>query len=98
MSRSNKSVSASLMTTGYAVPIVLLNPYLAGGLFLDYVTRGRFPAIPEHPPVLTPDRLCVLTSCAPTSQNPVSPAAQLSSVPADTTSDSSVKETQISHE
>ena len=60
MSRSNKSVSASLMTTGYAVPIFFMNPYLAGGLFLDYVTRGRFPSIPEHPPVLAPDELPTL--------------------------------------
>ncbi len=62
MSRSNKSVSASLMTTGYAVPIFLWNPYLAGGLFLDYVTRGRYPSLPEHPKALTPDRLSELGS------------------------------------
>ena len=60
MSRSNKSVSASLMTTGYAVPIFLMNPYLAGGLFLDYVTRGRFPSVPQHPPTLAPDELSTL--------------------------------------
>lgn len=99
MSRSNKSVSASLMTTGYAVPIVLVSPYLAGGLFVDYVTRGRFPAIPEHPPVLTPDRLCVLTSCAETSQNPISPTVQLSpALQADTTNEPAGKEIPISHE
>ncbi len=75
ISRSNKSVSASLMTTGYAVPIFLWNPYLAGGLFLDYLTRGRFPSVPEHPPVLTPDRLSVLTSSSLAAQNPGSAAA-----------------------
>ena len=32
LSRSNKSISESLITTGYAVPIAILNPYLAGGL------------------------------------------------------------------
>jgi hypothetical protein len=78
MSRSNKSVSASLMTTGYAVPIFLMNPYLAGGLFLDYVTRGRFPSVPENPPVLTPDHLSVLTSSTATPPNPDSPALQMS--------------------
>lgn len=99
MSRSNKSVSASLMTTGYALPIVVLNPYLAGGLFLDYLTRGRFPSVPEHPPVLTPDHLCVLTSCAAGSQNPVSPGTQvLPEPPAETVTDSSVKEIEASHE
>jgi hypothetical protein len=69
MSRSNKSVSASLMTTGYAVPIFLMNPYLAGGLFLDYITRGRFPSVPEHPPVLSPERLSVLKTSAASPQN-----------------------------
>ena len=60
MSSSNKSVSASLMTTGYVIPIVFMNPYLAGGLFLDYLTRGRFPSVPRHPPVLSPDELATL--------------------------------------
>ncbi len=78
MSRSNKSVSASLMTTGYAVPIFLMNPYLAGGLFLDYVTRGRFPSVPEDPPVLTPDQLSLLTSSRATPQSPDNPAVQIS--------------------
>lgn len=78
MSRSNKSISASLMTTGYAVPIFLMNPYLAGGLFLDYITRGRFPSVPEDPPVLTPDRLSVLTLSRGAGQNPESAGAQAS--------------------
>lgn len=76
MSRSNKSVSASLITTGYAVPIFLMNPYLAGGLFLDYVTRGRFPSIPERPPVLAPDELSTLqfsTGGVQTAPSPVTP-------------------------
>ena len=60
MSHANKSVSASLMTTGYIVPIVLLNPYVAGGIFLDYITRGRFPSVPQDAPVLSPDELATL--------------------------------------
>ena len=91
MSRSNKSVSASLMTTGYAVPIFLMNPYVAGVLFLDYVTRGRFPSVPEHPPLLTPDRLSVLTSSTATPENP-------DSQPASTTTDSSLREIDTTHE
>lgn len=79
MSRSNKSVSASLMTTGYVVPIFLMNPYLAGGLFLDYVTRGRFPSVPAHPPVLSPEELTTLqfstggiqTVASPTVDEPI---------------------------
>lgn len=74
LSRSNKSVSASLMTTGYVVPIFLMNPYLAGGLFLDYVTRGRFPSVPQHPPMLLPDQLSSLQSSAGGVQPAASPA------------------------
>ena len=60
-SHSNKSVSASLITTpGYIVPIFLISPYLAGGLFVDYITRGRLPSVPEHSPVLSPDQLTTL--------------------------------------
>jgi hypothetical protein len=62
MSRSNKSVSASLMTTGYVVPIFLLNPYVGGAIFLDYLTRGRFPSVPQIVQVLSPDELFTLQS------------------------------------
>lgn len=76
-SRSNKSISASLVTTGYAVPIALLNPYLAGGIFLDYLVRGRFPrSIPAHPEVLQPDELSKLTYRAVVAQNPITTTIQ----------------------
>ena len=61
MSRPNKSVAASLVTTGYAVPLTILNPYLAGAIFVDYLVRGRYPLIPAHPDVLGPERLNTLT-------------------------------------
>lgn len=61
MSRHNKSVAASLITTGFAIPIALLNPYLAGAIFVDYVVRGRYPLIPGSPEVLGPDHLQALT-------------------------------------
>ena len=64
------------MTTGYAVPIFLMNPYLAGGLFLDYVTRGRFPSVPEHPPVLAPDELSTLQLSSDEVQKTISPIPQ----------------------
>jgi hypothetical protein len=56
-SRSNKGVDQSLATSLYAIPIALVNPYLAGGLFVDYLVRGRYRIIPKHPMVLTPDEL-----------------------------------------
>lgn len=61
LSRANKSISESLITTGYAVPIAILNPYLAGGLFVDYVIRGRYHLIPKFPQRLTPETLVTLT-------------------------------------
>lgn len=75
-SRSNKSIAESLITTGYAVPIVLLNPYIAGGLLADYLVRGRFHVIPDDPLVILPDNLSVLTGPAGAPENPDS-AAQL---------------------
>lgn len=56
-SHSNKSIAESLSTTGYAVPLALVNPYLAGGLFLDYLAGGRFHLIPRQPQLLGPGNL-----------------------------------------
>ncbi len=79
-SHSNKSVAESLTTTVYAVPIVFLNPYLAGGLFLDYLVRGRHHLIPKDPPVLEPDHLSLLTASALIPENPGSEGAQVPNV------------------
>lgn len=59
-SHANKSVSASLVTTGYAVPLTLLNPYLTGAIFVDYLVRGRYPLIPKKPAILEPETLAEL--------------------------------------
>ena len=75
-SHSNKSIAESLVTTGYAVPIVLANPYLAGALSVDFLVHGRDRLIPKHPPVLGPDNLLALTGSAPSKQNPDSAGAQ----------------------
>jgi hypothetical protein len=89
-SHSNKSVAESLTTTAYAVPIVLLNPYLAGGLFVDYLVRGRYRIIPKDPELLSPENLNALTSPPAVAQNPLSAgiqapgAAQSGSVEIDT--------------
>ena len=61
MSHANKSISESLTTTAYAIPIFLMNPYIAGGLFVDYLARGRFHLILRNPAVLKPDELYALT-------------------------------------
>src|SRR5580704_8351893 len=61
-SHSAKGIDESFITTVYAIPIALLNPYLAGGLFVDYLVRGRYHLIPKDPTVLGPDNLSALTS------------------------------------
>jgi hypothetical protein len=106
-SYSNKSIAESLSTTGYAVPIVLLNPYIAAGFFADYLARGRFhPLIPRHPEILGPDNLSALTAPARDAQNPDSAGVQASSVasggPAETQSpekaNSGLIEIKVNHE
>jgi len=69
-SHNNKSIAESLITTGYAIPIFLLNPYVAGGLLVDYLVRGHFHIIPSDPQVLSPDNLSALTVPAADPQNP----------------------------
>lgn len=79
MSRSNKSISESLITTAYAVPIAIVNPYLAGGLFVDYVVRGHYHLIPKNPLKLTPDELDALTVSSTGTENPISASVQVHS-------------------
>ena len=74
-SHSNKSVAGSLMTTAYVVPIAVFNPYLAAGLFVDYLVRGRYPSGLGKPPALSPDRLWALSLCGPRVENAEAPKA-----------------------
>jgi len=75
-SHSNKSVAESLTTTAYAVPIVLVNPYLAGGLFVDYLVRGRYHLVPKDAEKLDPENLSELTVSSLTPENPRSAGIQ----------------------
>jgi hypothetical protein len=75
-SHSNKSIAESLTTTAYAVPLAAVNPYLAGGLFVDYLVRGRFHLIPKHPVLLSPDHLQPLTAAYNSGENPASAGSQ----------------------
>jgi hypothetical protein len=68
-SSSNKDIAESLITTGYAIPIAVLNPYLAGALVVDYLVRGHRNFVPKNPQVLGPNDLAELTSPAVTNQN-----------------------------
>jgi hypothetical protein len=110
-SRSNKGVDESLATTLYAIPIALVNPYLAGGLMVNYLVRGRHRILPKHPLVPAPDDLTAwarpaLTGPTPTAQNPVSVVAQAPSAaaigPAETpvagTTEIGLQKIEASHE
>lgn len=84
-SGSNKSIAESLATTGYAVPIALLNPYLAGGIFVDYAVRGRFHLVPKDPETLTPANLTELTASPMVAQETERAVAQAPRVDAEET-------------
>ncbi len=71
-SRSVKGIDESFVTTVYAIPIAVMNPYLAGGLFVDYLVRGRYHLTPKHPQILGPDSLSLLTAPTAFAQNPAS--------------------------
>jgi hypothetical protein len=105
-SRPNKSIAESLITTGYAVPIVILNPYVAGGLLADYLVRGRYHLIPRDPQVLGPENLSALTAPTAAPENPdsageLAPGAALAVPPRSPTSDgasSGLEEIKAFHE
>jgi len=107
MSRSNKSISESLITTAYAVPITILNPYLAGGLFVDYVLHGRYHLIPKDLQKLGPEDLVALTEPVAPAENLTSASDQVHSVaapgskaelPPSATVNSDLKEVMATHE
>jgi hypothetical protein len=75
-SHANKNIAESFVTTGYAIPITIANPYLAGGLLVDYLVRGRFHLIPKHPQILGPSSLSALTAPPMAAQNSGSAGAQ----------------------
>src|ERR1700728_4739297 len=54
-------VTESLLLNGYVIPIVILNPYVAGGLVADYLVRGRYNLIPKNPATIDPEHLGALT-------------------------------------
>ncbi|MDR3741998.1 MAG: hypothetical protein P4L40_23505 [Terracidiphilus sp.] len=79
-SHANKSIAESLVTTGYAVPIALLNPYLVGGLFVDYLVRGHYNLIPRQRQILGPETLDALTASPAREENPVNANGQATRV------------------
>jgi hypothetical protein len=106
-SRANKSISESLITTAYAVPITVVNPYLAGCLFADYILRSRYQLIPKDLQTLEPEELSALTVPAAPAENPFSASVQVHSaaaassrgeMPSAPTANSVLKEVMATHE
>lgn len=60
-SHKNHGVAESLVKSGYMVPIVILSPYVAGGLLADYLITGRDRILPHNVPRLNAKHLAVLT-------------------------------------
>jgi hypothetical protein len=81
-SGANLGVAESLATTGYAVPLVFINPYLLGGLFVDYVARGRFHTHRSQIETLTPDLLPELAGLPPLQKKEAPAALSLAPVAA----------------
>jgi hypothetical protein len=76
LSHANKSIDESFVTTVYAIPITIVNPYLAGGLFVDYFVHGRYHLVPKDPATLGPANLAALTRTGRSTQNPAIAGAQ----------------------
>lgn len=60
-SHKTKNIVESFSTTAYALPLTLVNPYVFGGIFVDYLIRGRYHVVPKHPAVAAPNDLEALT-------------------------------------
>ena len=83
-SHSTKDVAESFSTTIYAIPIAMMNPYLFGGILVDYFVRGRYHLVPKEPQVVDPDNLTPLTAAGSPDKNSASASAQVNSaVPGD---------------
>ena len=105
-SRANKNISEALITSGYAVPIVLLNPYIAGGLFVDFLVHRRGRLVPKDHQLLGPETVARLTLQGEPEENPVSASVQTHSVaasgstevPSDSPANFGLKEIMATHE
>jgi hypothetical protein len=74
-SHSAKGIDESFVTTIYAVPIALMNPYLAGGLFVNYLVRGRYQLIPKETTVLGPENLSAMMATGLTAPGLTAPSS-----------------------
>lgn len=85
-STKDRGVDESFILDGYVIPIAVLNPYLAGGLLVDYLAQGRYKLLPKHLPAVGPEHLDPLTkpgnpSAPDTAPQPGTPAKSAPPVP-----------------
>ena len=59
-SGTNRTIIGSITTRGIPAPVALLNPYVAGGMVLDFVLEDHNQLVPKDAQVLGPDNLLVL--------------------------------------
>jgi hypothetical protein len=48
-SRSIHGVTESFLANGYVLPVMMIHPYVAGGLIVDYLLRGLYRDVPKNP-------------------------------------------------
>ncbi len=95
LSRRNKNLVESFTTTPYAIPMTLVNPYLAACVFVDYLARGRVNLIPRNPRKLAPMELAVLTVPAVRNENAADAALQArSAAPSNPVADPATQEAE----
>lgn len=63
-SRTNESVSESLIVTGYVVPIAVLNPFVGAAVVVDALVWGRYPLPLRHAEGLNSEEIARLASSA----------------------------------
>lgn len=59
-SRAIHGVAETLVTNGYVIPVVVLNPYIAAGIVADYLIRGRYNLVPKDPQTADATHLAAL--------------------------------------
>jgi hypothetical protein len=85
-SRAIHGVTESLFANGYVIPIVVLNPYVAGGLLADYLVRGHYQLVPKNPATVGADNMDALTGAdePPATGSAAEPGTPLSGTPTET--------------
>ncbi len=87
-SRNIHGVTESLLVNGYVVPIVVLNPYIAGGLLADYLLRGSYHLVPKDPVIADAEHMNALTGAPVPESTPAStPSSTASATDKENTSD-----------